>query len=189
MNKTLIAAGVVVLVGVGFFLYPERDSSTVEPGTVVGGTQEQENVSTSTSGTGSTGTGSTGSGAGTGSTGTGSGSTGGGSGFAPMDSGIRGTVMIGPSCPTVQYPPVDNSCDDKPFSTSVSIYFESNPTSPILILKSDAQGKFSADVVPGDYIVRAKGGGNAPPGCPEARVTVTGEQYTTVTINCDSGIR
>ena len=46
--------------------------------------------------------------------------SGGGSGILPYNSGIRGTVMAGPTCPVERDPP-DPNCADKPLSVLVSV--------------------------------------------------------------------
>ncbi|HTK33346.1 MAG TPA: hypothetical protein VL335_02235, partial [Candidatus Paceibacterota bacterium] len=44
----------------------------------------------------------------------------------PYDSGVHGTVMLGPTCPVMRNPP-DPSCADKPYATLVVVFRSSDP--------------------------------------------------------------
>jgi len=107
-------------------------------------------------------------------------------GIALYKSGIRGSIMIGPSCPVETYPP-DPTCADKPYSTLVVVFRTSDPVHAVLITTSDENGAFTADAPPGDYIVGA--GDGTMPTCKQGTVTVPPRGYATLAIACDSGIR
>ena len=114
-----------------------------------------------------------------------SGNTGGGS-ILPYNSGIRGVVMLGPMCPVMRDPP-EAQCADKPYETLITIFRASDPVHAFVITKSDASGKFSASLPPGDYVI---GAGEAMlPRCNHEQVTVGPNNYATTTISCDTGIR
>lgn len=111
---------------------------------------------------------------------------GGGGGFAEYHSGIRGTVMAGPTCPVERDPP-DPKCADRPISTTVAVFRANNPTTPFAIGKSDAQGTFEFSLPPGSYVVGA--GESQLPRCTQTPAAVGPNAYTTIVVECDTGIR
>ncbi|OGC84860.1 hypothetical protein A3F55_00040 [Candidatus Adlerbacteria bacterium RIFCSPHIGHO2_12_FULL_53_18] len=107
-------------------------------------------------------------------------------GILPYNSGIRGLVMVGPTCPVVMDPPQEE-CADKPLATLVAIFRESDPVHAVAILESDTEGRFEVSLPPGEYVV---GAGEATlPMCPQTPATVGPEGYTDILVSCDSGIR
>lgn len=114
-------------------------------------------------------------------------SAGSGGGILPYNSGIRGVVMLGPTCPVMHNPP-DPQCADRPYQTSVTIFRASDPVHAVVITQSAANGTFEASLPPGEYVVGA-GGGNVMPRCTPVSVTVGPNAYTAATVNCDTGIR
>lgn len=117
---------------------------------------------------------------------TASGSGPGGQGILPYRSGIRGTVMQGPTCPVMHEPP-DPSCADKPYQTLVAVFRASDPVHAMALLESDAEGAFSVALPPGDYVVGA--GERELPRCAHVSVSVGPDTYASVTVACDTGIR
>ena len=103
-----------------------------------------------------------------------------------VQSGISGTVLLGPVCPVMMNPP-DPKCADKPYSTSINISKVGN-TKIIKTIKSDDNGSFLFVIDPGIYILQANGG-NVLPRCGEVSVEVISGQYTNTEISCDTGIR
>ncbi len=103
-----------------------------------------------------------------------------------MQSGIRGLVALSPTCPVMRTPP-DPACAPKPYATTISIS-KANLTTVIATAKSNASGTFSVALPVGEYMLQAKGG-SAYPQCSPATVTVTSKTWTSITINCDTGIR
>ncbi|MDO8548499.1 MAG: hypothetical protein Q7R71_02400, partial [bacterium] len=112
--------------------------------------------------------------------------TGGGGGFAEYHSGIRGTVMAGPTCPVERNPP-DPQCADKPLQTTITVFRASDPVHAIVLMQSNASGAFQVSLPPGDYIVGA--GESMLPRCTQTPATVGPSGYTSVDISCDTGIR
>jgi putative hemolysin len=102
------------------------------------------------------------------------------------NSGVRGTVELGPVCPVERIPP-DPRCAPKPYSTLINIV---KPGSNLVItpVQSDSNGAFSISLDPGIYTLQAKGG-DAMPRCSSVSVEVKKGQYSSVTILCDTGIR
>ena len=108
------------------------------------------------------------------------------SGIKPYSSSVRGTVLLGPTCPVERIPP-DPACAEKPYATAVVVY-RTGSKSPFVIGNSDATGAFEFSLPPGSYTLSAKGG-TMLPRCNETNVAVVPEEYTSVTISCDTGIR
>ena len=106
--------------------------------------------------------------------------------IVPYDSGIRGTVTAGPTCP-VERTPADPNCADKPLSTLVAIFRASDTVHAYALFDSGPDGTFSASLPPGDYVIGAGKGGY--PMCPQTPVTVSPSVYASVTVRCDTGIR
>ena len=119
--------------------------------------------------------------------GTSTGGGGGGNGILPYRSGIRGTVMLGPTCPVMRDPP-DPQCADRPYQTTVVAYRVSDPGYAVETMQSSADGTFEMSLPPSEYVIKA-GGEKMLPRCAPASVTVGPDAYTSVTISCDSGIR
>jgi hypothetical protein len=115
-------------------------------------------------------------------------STGSGSsnvGILPYNSGIRGTVMLGPMCPVMRDPP-DPQCADRGYETKISIARTNGQA--VSIAESDALGNFEVQLAPGEYVVSAVGG-QMLPRCSPVTVTISAGEYFPAKINCDTGIR
>ncbi len=111
--------------------------------------------------------------------------SGSGAGFAEYHSGIRGTVMAGPTCPVMQNPP-QPGCEDKPLATEVSVS-RAGSSQVIATTESDAQGAFTFTLSPGSYVVTA--GKATMPRCNPVSATVGPDSYVKVAVDCDTGIR
>gem|GEM_PF-1077791 len=110
-----------------------------------------------------------------------------GGGILPYNSGIRGTVLLGPTCPVMRDPP-DPQCADKPYQTTVTISRASSPALVFATAQSAADGTFAVSLPPGEYVVGAKGGATLPR-CAQTPATVGASGYTQITVSCDTGIR
>src|SRR3989344_2428627 len=108
-----------------------------------------------------------------------------GDGILPYKSGIRGTVMMGPTCPVERMPP-DPQCADKPVKTNVSIYRASDTSRSVAVLASAEDGTFEVSLPPGEYVVMAGPYGVPYPRCSDTRATVGPSSYTQITVSCDS---
>jgi len=104
----------------------------------------------------------------------------------PYNSGIRGTVMLGPTCPVERIPP-DPNCVDKPYQTTVVASRASDPTRVILSINSDESGAFSMSLPPGEYVLNA--GEGDMPYCSPTTVVVELNVFASTIISCDTGIR
>ncbi len=104
----------------------------------------------------------------------------------PYDSGIRGSVLLGPVCPVEQNPPAPQ-CAERPYSTLVVVFRTSDPVHAIAFAQSNASGTWSVALPPGSYVLGA--GESASPQCDHPNVTVTAGAYASATVRCDTGIR
>ncbi len=101
-------------------------------------------------------------------------------------SGIRGKIMLGPTCPVEAIPP-NPSCNDKPYQTQISVFPVNDPVHALLFTSSRANGTFKVLLPPGEY---ALGAGEKPlPRCEHPQVTVLANAFSEVVISCDTGIR
>ncbi len=114
-------------------------------------------------------------------------STAGGADVAPSyDSGVRGTVSLGPTCPVERVPP-DPQCADKPYATAIVAY-RAGSQSAFVMGNSDANGAFTLSLPPGSYTLEATSGA-AFPRCLRVSVKVPASGYASTSILCDTGIR
>lgn len=112
--------------------------------------------------------------------------SGGGRGILPYNSGVKGSVLLGPTCPVMRDPP-DPQCADKPYETTITVRRASSGLT-FAVKKSDVNGAFEFSLPPGQYTLSASGG-KMLPRCNDENVTVGASSYTTVNISCDTGIR
>jgi len=105
-------------------------------------------------------------------------------------SGIKGTVVLGPTCQIGSEPgandPVPQACLT-PFAAQLVVLDSENAVAARVSSGND--GTFSVDVAPGDYIVTPATGSDSYPIAQPVSVTVVPGQYVTVEINYDTGLR
>lgn len=101
------------------------------------------------------------------------------------DSGIEGTVTIGPTCPVVT---PDANCDDRPFAAELVIV-ERGTQRLVARTRSGADGRFRVALAPGEYTILPATRGSGPPIGAPVDATVRRGAFTTVTVTFDSGIR
>jgi hypothetical protein len=102
------------------------------------------------------------------------------------ESGITGTVMMGPNCP-VEYE--GQHCPNSPYAATLIIRRPGSDRD-VASVRSGQDGSFQLDLEPGDYViipVMPNPGG--PPYAEPQQVAVEPGQYTRVTILYDSGVR
>jgi hypothetical protein len=102
---------------------------------------------------------------------------------ARVDSGIRGTVTLGPTSPVQQ----QGESGTEPYSADLVIKPQGGRSS-VARVKSDSDGRFSAVLEPGTYVIRAASA-QSPPSLKPVTVTVQAHQFTEVVVPFDSGIR
>ena len=105
----------------------------------------------------------------------------------PIDSGVEGTVTIGPTCPVVR--DGDTTCSDRPYSTDIQIIAEGQiKSSPYAMTKSDNEGNYKIVLPPGKYSFQPVGPGIMPR-CEFKDVTVSANAIARLDLTCDSGVR
>ena len=103
-------------------------------------------------------------------------------------SGIRGMVLLGPTCPVIREPP-DPDCADRPYATTL-VVTTSDQSRVIKEFQSNDTGKFRVQVNPGEYAIRSTAASNILPYCSSSEVIkVNASAYTETTVHCDTGIR
>ena len=102
--------------------------------------------------------------------------------------GIKGIVMLGPTCPVMMNPP-DPDCADRPFETTL-VVTTADGTRELKQFTSDLLGKFQVELTPGQYAIRSAAIANVLPHCAsDGIIDVAKEAYTEIVVSCDSGIR
>jgi hypothetical protein len=101
------------------------------------------------------------------------------------DSGIIGTMTIGPTCPAMRDPP-DPGCNDKSYQGTVVI--KSADGREAARVTADGQGVFKVAVAPGTYTVEPINS-NIYPRASAQTVQVAAHAFTKIAIQYDSGIR
>lgn len=107
--------------------------------------------------------------------------------IAPYDSGVQGTVTLGPTCPVMRVG--DSTCADKPYATNIQVIAIGSPKSSLFdTVRSDDTGKYRVMLPPGNYSLQPVGG-TVLPRCETKDVTIEPSKIITVDLSCDSGIR
>ena len=106
----------------------------------------------------------------------------------PNNSGVRGTVLLGPTCPVMREPPNPN-CADKPYMTIVQVIAIGSPkSSPFATVETDKEGRYKVMLPPGEYGLQAIGG--VPfPSCGTKNITIKPDVMLETDLSCDTGIR
>ncbi len=99
------------------------------------------------------------------------------------DSGIEGTVTIGPTCPVQR---IDSPCPDRPYEAIILVL--DGDRRQVAEARSGTDGRFRVLVAPGTYTLSPRSRA-AYPHAAEQTVTVADGRITSVQIVFDSGIR
>ena len=99
------------------------------------------------------------------------------------ESGIEGTVTIGPTCPVQR---IDSPCPDRPYEATISVLDSAGRK--VAEARSGADGRFRLLLPAGTYTLRPESSG-AFPHAREQSVVVENGRITPVQIVFDSGIR
>jgi hypothetical protein len=108
----------------------------------------------------------------------------GGGSSTTASSGVRGTMVIGPTCAAQR---VGQDCADKPYAAEVRV-LDSASNQQVATLSSGANGRFEAALSPGRYRIEAVSP-ESPPTLEPVEVTVPPHRYVEVMLRFDSGIR
>jgi hypothetical protein len=102
----------------------------------------------------------------------------------PPPSGVRGTVLLGPTCPAPADPLVTAAPCTTPYSAELAILDSEGKV--VTRVSSNADGTFQVDLPPGVYTIAPRNG-DPYPTAPSQPVTVVAGQYAVVQVNYDSG--
>ena len=104
-----------------------------------------------------------------------------------IDTGVEGIVTIGPTCPVVRYPD-DGTCANRPYQTTLIIASDLKGKGGGILVRTDKNGYFSHELMPGNYTISAQSQTSMPRLAP---VTFEVKLHTRVALNLifDSGIR
>jgi hypothetical protein len=98
------------------------------------------------------------------------------------DSGIRGRVLLGPTCPVQR---IGQTCV-RPYQATFTI--RSEPTGKLVAqARSSANGRFRLPLAPGTYLLVPQTGRAYPRSSPQT-TTAHSHRYTRVVISYDSGM-
>jgi hypothetical protein len=102
-----------------------------------------------------------------------------------IDSGVEGTIRMGPMCPVIQE---GIPCPDQPLQAHLVV--ESPSGKDKAEGASDAEGRFRIPLKPGEYVLVPEAGSAAglPSAAPQA-FRVDAGSWTTVDITYDTGMR
>ncbi len=103
-------------------------------------------------------------------------------------SGIRGVVLLGPTCPTGESP---GAHDPVPCVTPyvANLIILDAESAVVKRVTSGGDGTFGADLEPGEYVVTPATGPDTYPIAQPVSVTVQPGAYAEIEINYDAGIR
>ena len=103
---------------------------------------------------------------------------------SPPNSGIRGIVLYGPTCP-VERP--GHTCE-RPYAASLTFH-RAALRGATAHARSGTDGRFSVRLAPGRWLVKVNAGASPYPRVSSRMVSVTARHFTSVRIQVDSGIR
>ena len=103
---------------------------------------------------------------------------------SPPNSGIRGIVLYGPTCP-VERP--GHTCE-RPYVANLT-FQRAALRGATAHARSGTDGRFSVRLPPGRWLVKVNAGASLYPRASSRVVSVTARHFTRVTIQLDSGIR
>jgi hypothetical protein len=106
----------------------------------------------------------------------------------PPLSGIRGTVLLGPTCP-IEASPGDNNPVPCVTAYAATLVVLDDEGVKVATVTSGGDGKFEVNLPPGDYVVTPETGTDAYPIANPQSVTVVTGVYTEIQVNYDTGIR
>jgi hypothetical protein len=106
----------------------------------------------------------------------------------PLDSGVQGVALVGPTCPVQRE---TAACPDQPLAKVNLTVTRQGSATMAANGRSDANGHFRIPLAPGAYTLHpANPAGTAvPPSAPPRPFLVHPHAYTELTVRFDSGIR
>jgi hypothetical protein len=105
-------------------------------------------------------------------------------GAGSVDSGIRGKVVEGPTCPVEQ---LSSPCPDRPVAATVVV--KDTFGKEVATARSGTDGKFEIRLAPGTYVLSGERSEGLDRVSKPTTVTVRSGRFTDVVIEFDTGIR
>lgn len=102
-----------------------------------------------------------------------------------QSSGMKGKVLLGPTCPVETEPP-DPNCAEKPYARGLLAV--SRAGKMVAKAKTDRKGEFSIALPPGTYIITQLAQ-NFYPRIHSEPIVIVKNKFTSVIIHGDTGIR
>lgn len=102
-------------------------------------------------------------------------------------SGIKGKVVLGPTCPGGQDPGANDPVACLTPYVAMLVVVDSEGA-PVARITSGNDGQFSIDLPPGEYVVTPENSQSYPTAQP-VPATVAAGTYTEIQVNYDTGIR
>lgn len=100
------------------------------------------------------------------------------------DSGVRGVVLLGPTCPVVTE---ESPCPDQPLAGTEIQIFQNDVVATV---RSGDDGRFEVGLDPGHYVLQATVGAGGPGMFAKpVDVDVSPNAWIDVTVTVDTGIR
>jgi hypothetical protein len=103
----------------------------------------------------------------------------------PVDSGVRGIVLLGPSCPVEQ---ANEPCPEKPYEADIRVV-DADSGEVVATTSSGKDGRFVVRLAPGRYVLEGVSPGEAFPFAKPVDITVRPDTFTSATVAFDTGIR
>jgi len=103
-------------------------------------------------------------------------------------SGIKGMVLLGPTCP-IEASPGDNNPVPCVTPYAATLVVLDNEGVKVATVTSGPDGKFQVNLAPGVYVVAPSTGSDPYPIAQPQSVTVDVGVYTQIEVNYDTGIR
>jgi hypothetical protein len=108
-----------------------------------------------------------------------------GASASTVDSGARGVVTIGPTCPVQRVG--DPNCADRPYAAALKVV-RARDHSLVKKFSSRSDGRFVVHLRRGRYLIEKAGSGSLPSLAPVS-FSVARHRYTRVAVRFDSGLR
>ena len=109
------------------------------------------------------------------------------SGILPFNSGVSGTVSLGPICPVMREG--DDSCADRSFQTTVQVMRKNDIKNSLFAsVETDNDGWYRFALPPDEYTLQPIGG-KPFPSCGSTDVIIEPDKMIEVNLSCDTGIR
>jgi hypothetical protein len=105
-------------------------------------------------------------------------------GSVPADSGLQGSVWLGPLSPVQQ---LGGPTNERSYAATLEVLGPDNRI--VTTVRSDRGGRFRVNLAPGAYVLQGVSGSNGFPHASPVSLVVAAHRFTTVQLSFDTGIR